>query len=104
MQVSQIRAVLPEATISSIKTHAKRHGLSYNAMCSRILENGVSQLTGESCFLLANAALIARLDIINSQLRSKSTEEKQHAEYHEYPQEIAAYSINQLGPSSDTSP
>jgi hypothetical protein len=96
MQRFQIRVRLSKATTFKLKAQAKRHGLSLDSMCGRILEDGALKLAAENYSLLSGNALRAKVDIANSRLRSISNLEKRNVEYHQYPQETATYIFNQL--------
>jgi hypothetical protein len=96
MQRFQIRVRLSKATTSKLKAQAKRHGLSLDSVCARILEDGALKLADENYSLLSGDALRAKIDIANSRLRRISNKEKKHVEYHQYPQEIATRIVDQL--------
>jgi predicted DNA-binding protein len=104
MQYSQTKIRLSHDTISNLKAHAEKRGLTYSSMCEQILEDGVAKLDeldggldDENYFLLASNALRARMDIENSRKRSQQSKlEKQHVSYPEHPEEAAAYIYNQL--------
>jgi plasmid stability protein len=88
MTASQIRVRLPENTISKLKAQAQRHGLSLGSLCARILENSAEKIADEN-YWLSNQALLAQLDIANSQLRSTlPIQEETHVEHQDYLQAI----------------
>jgi hypothetical protein len=72
MQRHQTKIRLNVDVENQLRNQAKRQGLTYNELCERILEEGVSKL-GKNRFLLVTDALVAKLEIISSQTRSRKT-------------------------------
>jgi hypothetical protein len=82
----RVRLKLSKNAIAAIQKQAEKQGVTYSFMCSSILAAEAAKLQQKNQYLLASAALIAKIDIANSFTRFTTNNNQENETYHKYPQ------------------